>query len=179
MTKTRQLKYRGEFEHHAEATAALGAVGEFAFVVRGVPRSIVMKCPDGCGDVISVNLDARSGKAWRADVRSNALSLYPSVWRSEGCKAHFIVWKNAVLWFDEPWERLFSDESIPEQIKKLLDERRGQFVHYETLAQLATVHPWEALWACRLLERRHEVVSKKDGFFAVEEEKSFGKGKLV
>jgi hypothetical protein len=58
-----------------------------------------MACPDGCGSVLTVNLDPRAGKAWRLYVRDR-LSVYPSVWRDGGCGAHFIVWKDRILWCD-------------------------------------------------------------------------------
>jgi hypothetical protein len=56
-----------------------------------------MACPDGCGTVLTVNLDPRAGKAWRLYARER-LSLYPSVWRDGGCGAHFVLWKDRILW---------------------------------------------------------------------------------
>lgn len=56
-----------------------------------------MVCPDGCGSVLTVNLDPRAGKAWRLYAR-NKVSLYPSVWRDGGCGAHFVLWQDCILW---------------------------------------------------------------------------------
>lgn len=56
-----------------------------------------MACPDGCGSILTVNLDPRAGKAWKLYERGR-MSLYPSVWRDGGCGAHFIVWKDKIVW---------------------------------------------------------------------------------
>lgn len=56
-----------------------------------------MACPDGCGSILTVNLDPRAGKAWRLYDRGNK-TLFPSVWRDSGCEAHFIVWRDRILW---------------------------------------------------------------------------------
>jgi len=56
-----------------------------------------MACPDGCGAILTVNLDPRAGKAWKLYERGRT-SLYPSVWRDGGCGAHFIVWKDRIVW---------------------------------------------------------------------------------
>lgn len=58
-----------------------------------------MACPDGCGSLLTVNLDPRAGKAWRLYARDK-VSLYPSVWRDGGCAAHFVLWKDRILWCD-------------------------------------------------------------------------------
>jgi hypothetical protein len=69
-------------------------------VTRGAPRSIVILCPDGCGEVLTVNLDRRSGPAWRFFERRGTLTIYPSIWRDSGCRAHFIIWNSEILWCD-------------------------------------------------------------------------------
>lgn len=58
-----------------------------------------MACPDGCGSVLTVNLDPRVGKAWRYYAK-DLRSLFPSVWRDSGCGAHFVLWKDKILWCD-------------------------------------------------------------------------------
>jgi hypothetical protein len=47
-----------------------------------------------------VNLDERSGAAWRLYDGPRGLTLYPSVWRDGGCRSHFILWHNRILWCD-------------------------------------------------------------------------------
>lgn len=56
-----------------------------------------MACPDGCGSILTVNLDPRAGKAWRLYDRG-AKTLFPSVWRDSGCQSHFIVWRDRIIW---------------------------------------------------------------------------------
>jgi hypothetical protein len=56
-----------------------------------------MACPDGCGAILTVNLDPKAGKAWKLYERGRT-SLYPSVWRDGGCGAHFVVWKDRIVW---------------------------------------------------------------------------------
>jgi hypothetical protein len=48
--------------------------------------------------VLSINLDPRTGKAWRLRQDRFGVTLLPSVWRTSGCKSHFILWRNAVWW---------------------------------------------------------------------------------
>src|SRR5437764_1110256 len=105
MARASKLRFVGVVERHHDAVGAISSAGDFACVTRGKPRAIVMMCPDGCGELLTVNIDARSGKAWRADMRRDELSLYPSVWRDDGCGAHFVVWSNNVYWCDIGFRR--------------------------------------------------------------------------
>lgn len=95
VTRTR---FRGIVERHSEAVQLLEKPGDIALVVRGVPRMLVFACPDGCGDIVPVNLDPRADKAWHYYRRDDGDSLYPSVWREEGCQSHFILWNDAIYW---------------------------------------------------------------------------------
>ncbi len=99
----RQVRICGHGEYRDQAEACLKAPGDASLVQRGVLRSFVMKCPDGCGETLVVNLDPRSGKAWRLDQRSGVPTLYPSVWKEGGCESHFIIWRGRILWCDR-WE---------------------------------------------------------------------------
>ena len=96
----RKIHLLGTAEYRDQAEAMLRSVGDAALVERGVLRSLVMRCPDGCGQTLVVNLDPRAGKAWRLDLRHGTTTLYPSVWRDGGCESHFIVWKDVILWCD-------------------------------------------------------------------------------
>jgi len=87
-------------EYRDAAEGALEAPGDASLVLRARPRSIVMACPDGCGETLVINLDSRADKAWRHDMRGGGLTLFPSVWRDGGCKSHFIVWRGHILWCD-------------------------------------------------------------------------------
>lgn len=80
-----------------DARTALACDRTFVVVERGVPRVAMFKCPCGCGDVVTLNLDWRVGPAWRLLRADNDVSIRPSVWRDDHCQSHFIVWKSRVL----------------------------------------------------------------------------------
>ncbi|UPJ77044.1 DUF6527 family protein [Bradyrhizobium sp. 187] len=66
----------------------LKAAGDAVVVHRGTLRSVLMRCPDGCGETLVVNLDARAGKACKLDMRAGKAILYPSGWHDGGCRSH-------------------------------------------------------------------------------------------
>lgn len=84
-----------------------------AVVVRGEPRSVIFACPCGCGDVLVINLDRAVGPAWRLRRDSDGLSLFPSVWRTSGCRSHFVVWRSRVWWCR--WDDEKADTEVEEQ----------------------------------------------------------------
>lgn len=96
----RKICWRGFGEYRDEAEPLLEMPGDVAGVFRGRPRSLLMACPDGCGDTLVINLDHRADKAWLLDERCGKLSLYPSVWREDGCRSHFILWSDHLIWID-------------------------------------------------------------------------------
>jgi len=96
----RMVRMLAPAEYRDQAEAALSAPGDAAMVVRARPRSVIMACPDGCGETLVINLDSRADKAWRLDMRGEGLTLFPSVWREGGCESHFIVWRGHILWCD-------------------------------------------------------------------------------
>lgn len=59
---------------------------------------MLIKCPDGCGETLVINLDPRAGKAWRFDTSRGSATLYPSVWREAGCESHFVLWRDHLIW---------------------------------------------------------------------------------
>lgn len=177
MSRVSKLRFCGEVERHTDAVERLEDAGDYTLVVRGVPRGIVLRCPDNCGDVLTINLDARSGKAWRLDRRNDKLTLYPSVWRNEGCRAHFIVWRDVVFWCDGSMNNPEVDAANLKAIQKALISIGNRFVHYETLAEEASVHPWDALWGCQLLVRRGDAVVEKQVHFKTKSTVSLWKGR--
>jgi hypothetical protein len=165
MTKAHRINSKGTTEKYADAIAKLHSPGDYVLVVRGTtPRSIVMVCPDGCGENITVNLDRRIGKAWRKYERNGNLSVYPSVWRDTGCRAHFIVWNDQILWSGtrDASDKIVQESLITEVYKTLSP---AQFAHYEVIAETLQAIPWEALWACRELVRRNHAAEGERGTF--------------
>lgn len=165
MVRAKTIRFRGQAGGHASAVSLLQNAGDVAIDVRGDVRSIVMQCPDGCGDVITVNLDRRAGKAWRLDDRSGALTLYPSVWRGQGCRAHFILWRNSIIWCDWNEGPAWRDDGLVSRVKDELQKRADAFTHYEILAEALEENPWETLWACQVLQNRgHAEVRDRSSF---------------
>jgi hypothetical protein len=110
-----------------------------------------MACPDGCGEELTINVDRRSGPAWRYYLNGTALSIYPSIWRDTGCGSHFIVWRSKLYWCD--WDDELeapSDELVQRTQETLSDE----FVSYLAIADVLGAVPWEVLSACYALRRR-------------------------
>lgn len=161
MRRVRAARKRGVGQRYSEAMNLLSEAGDYAFVIRGVPRSVVMKCPDGCGEIITVNLDRRSGPAWRFYDKENRLTLYPSVWRQTGCKAHFIVWRDQILWCDRGDGATWNDDRLVSAVSGALSAAEGEFRHYESIAADLDAIPWDVLWACQHLEHIGAAVSRQ------------------
>jgi hypothetical protein len=108
-------------ERHSEARATVEADrGALALVHRGdMARAAVFHCPCGCGDVLVINLDARTPHAWRHRLEKGKLTLMPSVWRDTGCESHFVLWESQVYWCGA-----FEDEEVerswPENLRRQL-----------------------------------------------------------
>lgn len=99
--KATRVRKCGTTEYRDAANALLEWPGDAVLVERGVPRSFVMRCPDGCGETLTINLDRRTGKAWRLRVnKDSTVSLYPSVWKADGCRSHFVVRNSRIIWFE-------------------------------------------------------------------------------
>jgi hypothetical protein len=56
-------------------------------------------CPCGCGEVIQLNLLKQARPCWRVRLdRRGLVTLRPSVWRTKGCRSHFVIRKSRVEW---------------------------------------------------------------------------------
>ncbi len=153
----RQVDFLGTAEYRGEAEAMLRSPGDAALVERGVLRSLVMRCPDGCGQTLVVNLDPRAGKAWRLDRRRGTTTLYPSVWRDGGCESHFIVWKDVILWCDR-FEDGNREPDYDQGIEPLVLEALPIHQHMDaaTIALRLNLLVWDAAKALRRLAARGE-----------------------
>ena len=96
-------------------------------VHRDVHRSLVFKCPSGCEDVLTINLDSRAGVAWRMRITQGGVTLMPSIWRTEGCRAHFVLWNSTVWWCrfedEDPWPNDMEEE-LREEWKRIRAQLR-------------------------------------------------------
>ena len=162
--RAKKLRERGTVSNRHEADALVVQPGDLALVVRGVLRSAVMRCPDGCGEIITVNLDPRTAKAWRFYRRHNQISVFPSVWRDTGCKSHFIVWSGTIVWCDYSSG---SDEVVVPELEtiqqKVLAVLDAQWRNYIDVAQDLDEIPWDVEWVCRRLIRANANIEAASG----------------
>lgn len=149
--RAQNVNFRGVVEYGHEAEAHLQAAGQAVLVRRGVDRSLTMACPDGCGETLTVNLDSRSGPAWRLYRDEEVVSLFPSVWRKTGCRSHFIVWRSHIYWCDWHEELQPVDAKFEATVLSVL---AVDLRPYEEVAQELEAVPWAVLSACRQLRRR-------------------------
>ncbi len=151
--RVRRARNRGTVERHSEALALLELPGDFVLVQRGVPRLLVMVCPDGCGDIVPVNLDERASKAWKLYQRAGRTTLYPSVWRDEGCEAHFVLWNDIVHWSGIDDKESQSSADLSAVFGRLhSDTFRTAFQIALDLDEI----PWAVTQACEELVRLHK-----------------------
>ena len=148
--RAKQITFKGSVSHRHEANALLTEPGSAVLVFRGVARSLAIACPDGCGEQLTINLDRRTGPAWRFYGSDSGVSLFPSVWRDTGCKSHFIVWRSKIFWCDKHEEL---DEPMEEVVQKTLKALSHEFVSYEVIADKLDLVPWSVLSACNSLCR--------------------------
>lgn len=146
--RAKRIFLKGQVEHRHEANPFLAEPGATALVFRGVARSVAMACPDGCGEQLTINLDRRTGPAWRYYIDGADFSLFPSVWRETGCKSHFIVWRSKIFWCD--WQDEL-DVPMKELIERVEAALTDTFVSFVDIADQLDAVPWAVLSACNQL----------------------------
>jgi hypothetical protein len=63
-----------------------------------------MLCPCSCNQVIRLSLVKDARPSWRIqEFKNGEVTLLPSVWRTIGCKSHFIIYRSRILWCT--WDR--------------------------------------------------------------------------
>jgi len=155
----------------SEATTALVKPGDLSLIVRDdTARWMIMRCPDGCGELLKINLDPRSGKAWRVYEDEQDLSLYPSIWRDSGCESHFIIWRNYIWMCGSRSESLGeSKRGLRAKLnilsKGILRILNSEPTAYHDLAEHLEANPWDVQAACERLAKRNRVrlVETDDG----------------
>jgi hypothetical protein len=159
--RQRRARSKGVVAAHNEAVALVKEPGDVAIVKRDILRSVVMRCPDGCGEVITLNLDPRTDKAWRVYKSRKGLTLYPSVWRDTGCQSHFVLWNNVISWVDifDTTEEEDSQETrqLEERIWGVL--KPDSFTEFVQIADALDEIPWAVLDACRHLVKEKRAVA--------------------
>lgn len=64
----------------------------------GRPAVGWLRCPCGCGDVISLRLAGERSPRWSVATLSGPANLEPSVWRKSRCRSHFILRRGRIHW---------------------------------------------------------------------------------
>jgi len=160
VSKVRLVRFRGEAGSYAEADALIDMPGDVAFVKRGHLRAMIISCPDGCGEVITTNLDPAAGPAWTLYRRRRGITLVPSIFRESGCRSHFIIWNDGILWCDDDeWDYLEPNREIDARILDLL---RG-FSSFRTIDEIARdvdEVPWLVSSACKRLTQKGLIIQR-------------------
>lgn len=151
------LNFKGRVQSNGDARQVVESPGDSALVERGVLRSFVMRCPCGCGDVLTINLDPRADKAWRIYLRANGVSLFPSVWRDTDCGSHFIVWNDHICWSElDNWKP--SQSELNELCSGILTVvETTEYISYVEIADRLEEIPWAIADAARHLVQQGEL----------------------
>ncbi len=60
---------------------------------------ICFLCPCGCGEIIQLSTLVNDNPKWSfIKHRNKTITIYPSIWRTSGCKSHFFIRKGIVDW---------------------------------------------------------------------------------
>lgn len=169
------LQFRGTVGSRGDASAYLKSAGDAVLVQRERPRLLVISCPCGCGEEFPINLDPRSGPAWRLyGSGQRGLSLFPSVWRESGCKSHYIIWRNKILLFggnEEEFDSGWAGDERKRLAKAVVEWLPATgLMHFAKVAERLNEVPWDVLQACRDLVRMgraREGVGKERGHFGL------------
>ena len=80
-------------------------VSDKTFYIVGEKRNpwvLVFKCPCGCNQTIQLNLLKEADPCWSFRITSKKeINIRPSIWRTTGCKSHFVVRNNKIDWVRE------------------------------------------------------------------------------
>lgn len=99
LLKRKRIDFTVEY---SENNPALDEVKDkILFVVggKGYVKWVYIKCPCGCGDVLTLSLMKKNKPNWNLKVdKFNRPTLYPSVWKKDGCKSHFWIRKGKLEW---------------------------------------------------------------------------------
>ena len=59
----------------------------------------VLTCPCGCGEKIHLNLLPKGYPSWTYQKhKKGTISIHPSIWRTKGCRSHFFIKYNRIIW---------------------------------------------------------------------------------
>lgn len=71
---------------------------------KGYCKWAYLNCPCGCNEILNLSLMKSHDPHWTIKIDSLARpTLYPSIWKNDGCKSHFWI-KNGKISWCEDWE---------------------------------------------------------------------------
>ncbi len=63
------------------------------------PWLLAFKCPCGCAQTIQLNLLKEADPCWKYKITARKkINISPSVWRTTGCKSHFVIRNSKTEW---------------------------------------------------------------------------------
>lgn len=167
------LQLKGIVHSRSDTSGLLRTPGDAVLIEREYPRLLLISCPCGCKEEFPINLDPRAGPAWKLFIgKHTGISLFPSVWREDGCESHYVIWRNKILLFGRYDDGLDisvqSSEHIQfvEAVYDLLSTKT--FVSFSEIAETLNEVPWDVLLVCRYLVRKRlarEGRKKQRGYF--------------
>lgn len=93
-----RVKYFDDDPDRADLSARM-------FAVVGTPqlqKYAHFLCPCGCGDVIVLTSNAKLRPRWTFLVdQAHRPTVTPSIWRTKGCRSHFLMKGGKVIWVGE------------------------------------------------------------------------------
>ena len=168
MTGPQQLRLKGVVQSRGDASGLLKSAGDAVLIERGRPRWLLISCPCGCGEEFPINLDPRSGKAWKLyRINHDLISLYPSVWRDSGCYCHYVIWRNKIYVLGQNNDDAFDRDSKIKEINQISKEVFSKFpimglISFVKIADEMGEIPWDILMICRKLVQNGIAYEGKD-----------------
>jgi hypothetical protein len=79
--------------------ATMGKDTLYVVAPKGVLKWVMLRCPCGCDEPITLSLQQVHQQRWQLEVTKDQRgSIYPSVWRTTGCRSHFWLKDGRVFW---------------------------------------------------------------------------------
>jgi hypothetical protein len=166
--KLMQLNLCGTVTHRAEAAAYLKRPGDSVIIERGILRALILACPCGCTENFPINLDNRVGKAWTFYKTKDigAISIYPSIWRDDGCESHYIIWRNEIYLFGQSDDEFENDNlsTLTNVIELVFDQlQNDRYRSYTDISEDLDLIPWDVLWVCKKLVKNNRAIEGQKG----------------
>ncbi len=76
-------------------------LGQQIYIVggKGYKKWAYLRCPCGCNDIVTLSLMEKHRPNWRLKIdRLNRPTIYPSIWKTDGCRSHFWITKGKLEW---------------------------------------------------------------------------------